>query len=270
MKLRNIFTAILIASAACLVSCNNLMDKAMQAVMESAFNHDYQDSEKWGKVVTLDLPTLGFHEIELGGAIRLEYTQDSTYSVQVYGNEKAIEAYSISSEDDELEASLKDGNGSVNQNTPAITLRITAPFLTEIQAMGASEVIFMDSVNQDKELNVNISGAGKVNFERLKTKELDMIINGAGEVHVNDLCCVEDVKINLSGAANINSRIECRKLELKMSGAGNGKLDINCQQARVSASGAANVTLSGECSDYEYTSARSSTVKDDDLRTGKE
>ena len=271
MQTKNIFLALmLIASAACLVSCDKIMNKAMEAMMESAFNHDYQDSEKWGNVVTLELPALAFHEVELSGAVRLEYTQDSTYSVQVYGNEKAIEAYSITSEDDELEASLKDGSGSVNKNTPAITLRLTAPFLTEIKAMGASEVIFMDSVNQDKELDVNLSGAGKVDFKGLKTKELDMTISGAGEVHMNDLSCVKDVEINLSGAANIDSRIECRKLKLKMNGAGGGKLDIHCQQARVSASGAANVTLSGECSDYSYTSVGSSTVKHDDLKTGKE
>ena len=82
MKLRNIFTAILIVSSACLVSCDQMMNKAMQAVMETAFNHDYQDSEKWGEVVTVDLPTVGFNEVELNGAIRLEYTQDSIYSVK--------------------------------------------------------------------------------------------------------------------------------------------------------------------------------------------
>ena len=270
MKLRKIFTAIIIASSACLVSCNNLMDKAMKAVLESAFNHDYQDSEKWGKVVTHDLPVHAFHEVELSGAVRLEYTQDSIYSVQVYGNEKAIKAYSISSEDQELEASLKNNNGSVNQNTPAITLRVTAPFLTEVKGMGASEIIFMDSITQDKELDVNISGAGKVNLGSLKTKEVDMTISGAGEVQMSDLTCDEDVEINLSGAANIDGRIECRKLKLKMSGAGDGKFDIHCQQARVSASGAANVTLSGECSDYAHTNVGSSTVKDDNLKIGRE
>ena len=268
MKPRNIFAAVLIASAACLVSCNQMMDKAMQAMMESAFNHDYQDSEKWGKVVTHDLPVVAFDEVELNGAIRLEYTQDSTYSVQVYGNEKAIEAYSISTEDDELDVSLKEGSGSVNKNTPAITLRITAPFLTEIQAMGASEVIFMDSVAQDKGLDINISGAGKVNLGKFKAKELDMTISGAGEVNMNSLNCQEDVEIKLNGAANIDGRIACRKLKLQMGGAGNGKLDIHCQRARVLASGAANITLSGECADYVYTSVNSSSVKDDDLKIG--
>ncbi|MBR5052703.1 MAG: DUF2807 domain-containing protein [Bacteroidaceae bacterium] len=270
MKTRNIFTAILIASAPCLVSCDKVMNKAMEAMMESAFNHDYQDSEKWGKVVTVDLPVLAFDEVELSGAVRLEYTQDSIYSVQVYGNEKAIEAYSISSEDQELEVSLKEGRGSVNRNTPAITLRVTAPFLTEVKGMGASDVIFMDSIVQDKELDVNISGAGKLNLGQFKAKELDLTISGAGEVKMDDFSCIEDVEIELSGAANIDGRVECRKLKLKMSGAGDGKLDIHCQQARVSASGAANVALSGECSDFAYTAVGSSTVKKDDLKIGKE
>ena len=270
MKLRNISTAIIIASTTCLVSCNNLMDKAMHAVMENAFNHDYKDSEKWGKVVTVDLPAFSFHEIELSGAVRLEYTQDSTCSVQVYGNEKAIKAYSITSEDEELEVSLKSGSSSVNSNTPAITLRVTAPFLTEVKGMGASDVVFMDSVVQDKELDVNISGAGKLNLGLLKTKELDLTISGAGEVKMDDLSCIEDVEIELSGAANIDGRVECRKLKLKMNGAGDSKLDIHCQQARVSASGSANITLSGECSDFAYTAVGSSTVKKDDLKMGKE
>ena len=270
MKLRNIFTAILVAGISCLVSCDKMVNKAVQTIMESAFNHDYEDSEKWGKVITVDLPTLGFNEVELSGAVRLEYTQDSTYSVQVYGNEKAIEAYTISSEDDELEASLKENNGSVNKNTPAITLRITAPFLTEIQAMGASEVVFVDSVIQDKELDVNISGAGKLNLGEFKAKELDMTISGAGDVHMNDVSCTENVELTLNGAANIDGKIDCQKLKLKMSGAGYGKLDINCKQARVSASGAANVTLSGECSDYTHTNVGSSTIKDDELKIGKE
>ena len=268
MKLRNIFTAILIAGTTCLVSCDKIVNKAMEAMMESAFDYNYQDSEKWGKVVTIDLPTLNFQEVELSGAVRLEYTQDSIYSLQVYGNEKAINAYSISSEDGELEASLKDGTGTVNKNTPAITIRISAPFLTEIKAMGASEVIFKDRVTQDKELDVNISGAGKVNLGTLKAKELDMTLSGAGEVKMDALSCTEEVELNMSGAANIDGKIDCRKLKLKMSGAGDGKLDIHCQQARVTASGAANVILSGQCNDFAHTAVGSSTVKKDDLKIG--
>lgn len=250
MKLRNIISAIIIASSACLVSCDKMVEKGMQAMMESVSNHDYQDSEKWGKVVAIDIPTVGFNEIDLSGAVRLEYKQDSIYSVQVYGNEKAIEAYTITSEDDELVASLKEGTGSINKNTPAITLRITAPFITEIQASGASDIILKDSISQDKELDINIGGAGNVKMD--------------------NLCLTENLEVITTGAANLVGRVECRKLKLKMSGAGSGNLDINSKQARLTLSGAVNVTVSGECHDFAYAATGSSSVKKEGLNKGEE
>lgn len=250
MKLCNIISAIIIASSACLVSCDKMVEKGMQAMMESVSNHDYQDSEKWGKVVTIDILTVGFNEIDLSGAVRLEYKQDSIYSVQVYGNEKAIEAYTITSEDDELVASLKEGTGSINKNTPAITLRITAPFITEIQASGATDIILKDSISQDKELDINIGGAGNVKMD--------------------NLCLTENLEVITTGAANLVGRVECRKLKLKMSGAGSGNLDINSKQARLTLSGAVNVTVSGECHDFAYAATGSSSVKKEGLNKGEE
>ena len=250
MKLRNIISAIIIASSACLVSCDKMVEKGMQAMMESVSNHDYQDSEKWGKVVTIDIPTVGFNEIDLSGAVRLEYKQDSIYSVQVYGNEKAIEAYTITSEDNELVASLKEGTGTINKNTPAITLRITAPFITEIQASGATDIILKDIISQDKELDINIGGAGNVKMD--------------------NLCLTENLEVITTGAANLEGRVECRKLKLKMSGAGSGNLDINSKQARLTLSGAVNVTVSGECHDFAYAATGSSSVKKEGLNKGEE
>ena len=250
MKLRNIISATLIAGTSCLVSCDKMADKAMQAMMESVSNHDYKDSEKWGKVVTLDIPTLDFQEVELSGAIRLEYKQDSIYSVQVYGNEKAIDAYSITSEEEELVASLKEGTGTINKNTPAITLRITAPFIKEIQASGASDIILKDSIAQDKELDINIGGAGNVKMD--------------------NLCLTENLEVITTGAANLEGRVECRKLKLKMSGAGSGNLDIHSMQARLTLSGAVNVTVKGECHDFAYAATGSSSVKKEGLNKGEE
>ena len=250
MKLRNIISAIIIASSACLVSCDKMVEKGMQAMMESVSNHDYLDSEKWGKVVTVDIPTVGFNEIDLSGAVRLEYKQDSIYSVQVYGNEKAIEAYTITSEDEELVASLKEGTGTINKNTPAITLRITAPFITEIQASGATDIILKDSISQDKELDINIGGAGNVKMD--------------------NLCLTENLEVITTGAANLEGRVECRKLKLKMSGAGSGNLDIHSMQARLTLSGAVNVTVKGECHDFAYAATGSSSVKKEGLNKGEE
>ena len=170
--------------------------------------------------------------------------------MQVYGNEKAIDAYSITSEEEELVASLKEGTGTINKNTPAITLRITAPFITEIQASGASDIILKDSIAQDKELDINIGGAGNVKMD--------------------NLFLTENLEVITTGAANLEGRVECHKLKLKMSGAGNAKLDIHCKQARLSLSGAVNVAVSGECHDFGYIATGSSSVKKDDLNKDEE
>ena len=83
MKAKHILSALaLIAATALTSSCNQLVDKALQAAME-AVNHDYQDSEKWGNVTTLSIPALAFQQVELSAAIRLEYTQDRPSSTQV-------------------------------------------------------------------------------------------------------------------------------------------------------------------------------------------
>ena len=112
--------------------------------------------------------------------------------------------------------------------------------------MGACDINLIDSIAQDK--------------------ELDITLNGAGNVKTDNLRLTEDVEIVTSGVANLEGSVACRKLKLKMSGAGNGNLDIHAKQARLSLSGAVNVTLSGECHNISYTATGSSTVKKDNLK----
>ena len=216
MKLRNIIAATFIAGTSCFVSCDKMVDKAMQAMIESVSNHDYQDSEKWGKVVTVDLPTLAFHEVETSGAIRLEYTQDSTYSVQVYGNEKAIEAYTITSEDEELVASLKEGTGTINK----------------------------DSISQDKELDINIGGAGNVKMDNLSlTENLEVITTGAANLEGRVEC--HKLKLKMSGAGSGNLDIHSKQARLTLSGAVNVTVKGECHDFAYAATGSSSVKKEG-------------------------
>lgn len=268
MKLRNIISAIIIASSACLVSCDKMMDKAMQAVMESASNHDYQDSEKWGKVTTVDLPVLTFNEAEIEGAVRLEYTQDNIFSLKVYGNEKAINAYSVKFDDNELEVILKEGVDHVNRNTPAITVRITAPTLTDIKGSGVSEVVFMNSVVQEEGMDISLGGVGKLSIGSLRVPELDLSISGAGEANLADVTTTGKMELRVEGAAKLKGKAVAQKLELKLMGAASGTLDIHSRKTSVVASGASYLTLTGETESLEMNSAESSSVKKDGLKVG--
>ncbi len=270
MKTNNIITALaLIAASAFTTSCDKVMNKALEAAMET-INHDYQDSEKWGKVTTTDLPVLAFQEVEVSGAVRLEYTQDSVFSLQVYGNEKAVKAYSIKVDDDELEVTQKDGNGKVNSNTPAITIRISAPYLSEIKGSGASEVVIMNDVSQQQDLDISLTGVGKLTAGVLRLPELDVTISGAGEANLGDIATTGDTELRMEGAAKLNGKVAADKLELKLMGAAKGKLDIHAQKTSVVASGASGLTLTGETQSLDLNSAGASSVNKDALKVGSE
>ena len=268
MKAKHTLAALaLIAASALTTSCEKLVDKAFQAAMES-INHEYLDSEKWGKVTTFDLPALAFQEVELNGAVRLEYTQDSIYSIQVYGNEKAIKAYSVNVDDEELEVTLKDGNGKIDKDTPAITIRISAPYLTEINGSGASEVAYINNVAQEEELEVRLAGLGKVSFGELKARELGLTVSGAGEADMGNVVITDDVELHVEGAAHLSGKLTAKELELKLMGAASGTLDIHTQRADVNCSGASDLTLTGQTGSLELNSGGASSVKKDGLKVG--
>ncbi|MBP3711498.1 MAG: DUF2807 domain-containing protein [Bacteroidaceae bacterium] len=268
MKTKNILTALaLIAASALTTSCEKLVNNALEAAMETV-NHNYQDSEKWGKVKTTDLPVLAFHEVELSGAVRLEYTQDSIFSLQVYGNEKAIEAYSIKVDDEELEVTQKDGSGKVNSDTPAITIRISAPYLSEIKGSGASEVIYMSDVTQQQDLDISLAGVGKLTMATLRTQELDITISGAGEANLGNVTAAGDMELRVEGAAKLDGKVAAEKLELKLMGAASGTLDIQTQKTDVVASGASDLTLTGETQTLDLNSAGAASVHKDALKVG--
>ena len=257
----------LIAASALTASCEKLVDKAFQTAMES-INHEYQDSEKWGKVTTIDLPALAFQEVELNGAVRLEYTQDSICSIQVYGGEKAIKAYSINVDDEELEVTLKDVSGKIDKNTPAITVRIAAPYLTEINGSGASEVAYINNVVQEEELEVKLTGLGKASFGELKARELGVTISGAGEVSMTNVVITDDVELRVEGAAHLSGKLTAKELEMKLMGAASGTLDIHTQKADVNCSGASDLTLTGQTGSLELNSGGASSLKKDGLKVG--
>ena len=269
MKRKQILLAVtLLAAAALTTSCGKFLDKAMRAAMES-ISHDYQDSEKWGKVVSLDMPALPFHKVEISGAVRVEYRQDSIYSVQVYGNEKAIEAYAVSVDDEEIEASWKDNSGHVDADTPAITLRITAPNLSKIKGTGASEVDFQGDVRTDDEMELSFSGLAQVSIPSLDAKSLDLNIAGAGEVSLGDIRCTEEVEMEISGAGGIVGKIACPRLEVKLAGAATASLDIHTQKTKLSAPGASSITLAGETETLVVVSSGASSVDKQNLKVSR-
>ena len=266
MKTKHILSAlILLAGTSVATSCQKLINNAMQKMADTSNTFRYEDSDTRGKVVTKELPTMDFHEVELNGAVRVEYTQQNSFSLAVHGNEKAIEAYTITEDDGELHVTLKDFGGHVNADTPAITLRIAAPSLSEIKGSGITEIEFADSVRLADELDINFGGVANFRVARLEAKELDLNVSGAGIISLGDLRCQDDAEIHIEGVGSVNGKVTCGKLKLRADGSVSGKLELDTSKTSVSSFGSSHITLTGKTEYIRQEFAGASVVSTDSL-----
>lgn len=248
-----LFIATLAALSLC--GCNfssKIKDMTSLAKEEMKAQHEYRDSEKWGKVVEKDINITDFSSIQIGGAVDIVFTQGDSCSVRALGNEKAIENYQFFLNDNELVVNLEGfswekGNKNITQDTPAITVFITAPSLNGITLYGAGDISVADSLSQTENLSIDVYGAGDINLKFVSINNLAINISGAGDVSIKDATCLGNAKFSVQGAGDIDSKVKCANAAVSVKGAGDVDLDVECNELTAECLGAGDIKLKGEC-----------------------
>lgn len=252
-----------------LSSCEKIVKKSLEAIMENVVNHDYEDSEKWGKVITTPLNLGDFKTIDVEGAVRVVFTQDTVCHVTAYGNEKAIEKYDVTVEEGELNVTLKDFSGKINRNTPPMTIYVSAPTLKKLEVSGAGDVDLENKIVQAESLSIKVRGAGDIDIESLEVKDLDLEISGAGDVDIKWMKA-EDVSMEISGAGDLNGTLIARDIESEVSGAGDIDMNVDCRKVKANVKGAGDIKLTGKCKILQKSSGKASTVNVEGLEIVEE
>ena len=248
--------------ASCQQAVRAIVDKAMEQVMD----YDYEDSEKWGPVVTRDLQLGDFTRLHSHGSVRLEVTQDTVCRLQVYGNEKSIEAYTIKVEDGTLNAEHKGNNDQITKNTPRITLLVSLPLLEYIHVHGAGNIDLKNPMRQNTPLRIEVSGAGDIDIEDLEVPSLQVAVSGAGDIDIERAKCERDVTLSVSGAGDMDVNVECQNLDATVSGAGDMELTVLCDVLNATVSGAGDMELKGQTRKLIKSAGRATTVDIDELK----
>ena len=270
MKTKRLYLlAVSVAAMFSLSSCEQMVKKGLQAMMENVVNHDYKDSEKWGKVITVPLNLGEFKSIDVTGTVRVVYTQDTVCHVTAYGNEKAIEKYDVIVEDGDLTVTLKDFSGKINRNTPAMTVYVSAPTLKKLEVSGAGDVDLENKVVQAESLSIKVKGAGDIDIDSLEVKDLDLEISGAGDVDINWMKA-EDVSMEISGAGDLNGTLIARDIEAEVSGAGDIDLNVDCRKVKADVKGAGDIILTGKCKILQKSSGKASNLDVEGLEIAEE
>lgn len=245
MKHRFFPFSFLLAFTAVFSSCNKVAQTMAKLAVKNVMSFDYKDSEEWGSVVTRDLDLPAFHAIDATGAINVILVQDSTSSVQVCGNEKCIDSYTIEVHRGELNVKLKEDCGNINKNTPSITLRVTSPVMNEVDFSGASDFHIQGSMVQSSEMDITVSGAGKVVVDTLFVSDLEMKLSGAADISIAKAVVEEDAEFEINGAGNLTANIFSKFLRIELNGAGKAVLTGECERLVADQNAASDVDFSG-------------------------
>ena len=247
MKTRRFFLSAVLLSAVAFTftSCSELAKKmAMKAVNEST--EFEKDTVQWGRVVEQDLDLPTFTAIDAKGAVRIVFTQDSVFSVRARANEKCLQAYQFEVRENELKVQAKDAasRNNVNKHTPAVTLFISAPSLSDIEIAGAGKLEFTGTIIQDGSLDIEMAGAGDVSIEDLTAESLNIEFSGAGKCNIAKATAREDIEIEVNGAGDVNANVFCQDLTVELNGAGNAVVSGKCKSFAYEENGASKIDFS--------------------------
>lgn len=260
MKTKALILLALVAMS--MTSCKNaIREISEQAKQEFKRSHEYRDSEKWGKVVEKEIgdENITFDNLQIDGNVEVIFTQDSTYSIKVYGNEKAIDEYQFSTNNNDdgtitevvtlkgFEWNATKENHNITKDTPAITVYVTAPSLTGITVYGAGDISIDEALSQKKPFRLEVNGAGDFDAEEMDVESFTASINGAGDIDIKEIKCKYNAEFVINGAGDLDAKVKCENAKLEVNGAGDVDLNIKCNVLTASCNGTGDIKLKGEC-----------------------
>lgn len=173
-----------------------------------------------GNIVTTEHSVSSFRVVEVRGAIDVHVSQGDFRPVRVETDENLQEYIEVSERGEKLQVHTKRGFNL--KPTQKVKVYLTAPAYSKLDVSGACNIIGDGRLSQQKEIGLEVSGAGDIRMD------VD----------------APEVSAKISGSGNVNMSGETRKFKLRISGAGDAKCyDLRSERTDVAISGAGNAEV---------------------------
>lgn len=158
------------------------------------------------------------------------------FSLVIEGNKNII---------DDIETEVKGGrliikieNWRMSFNGEKVTVNITMPRIEGLSVSGSGKAQIMDPVQADN-LDLSVSGSGKLVTAALNVDKLGCGISGSGDIILGSGGSVDDGEISISGSGSFSGEdVEIDHLDISISGSGNCLCKVgDTLEAGVSGSG---------------------------------
>jgi len=129
-------------------------------------------------------------------------------------------------------------------NTDKVRVNISMPILEGIDLTGSGNVV-VDDQFRGNQLDLSISGSGKILIDAPDYQKLDCSIAGSGDCIIQKKGKINDAAVHISGSGNFTAeKSEISKMEVNISGSGNCSAAVN-QLLEVNISGSGKVIYYG-------------------------
>ena len=194
-----------------------------------------------GRKVTKQLKSLPyFNKIVLDGALDVEFSQASRGGVAIKGRKSIVENVKVKVKNQTLYLSLDEKDWFRVDHSEKADIYVSSPDLISVVMRGAGDFEAKNLLDTDT-LNVELNGAGNIDFDRIVCDEAYLIVKGAGNLEVDKLTA-NRTKIAMLGVGNADVEfVNAGHVDCLLSGVGNIDLEGTVKSLSKNVRGTGNI-----------------------------
>lgn len=194
-----------------------------------------------GRKVTKKLKSLPyFNKVVLDGALDVEFSQASRGGVAIKGRKSIVENVKVKVKNQTLYLSLDEKDWFRVDRSEKADIYVSSPDLISVVMRGAGDFEAKNLLDTDT-LNVELNGAGNIDFDRIVCDEAYLIVKGAGNLEVDKLTA-NRTKIAMLGVGNADVEFKnAGHVDCLLSGVGNIDLEGTVKSLSKNVRGTGNI-----------------------------
>lgn len=177
----------------------------------------------------------GFSEIDMAIEGRLYYTQDQTYKVIIDASQDDLEIIETEVNNGILKIKAKN---CWTCNFKDVNIYVSSPDMNGLRISGSGSIYAENDIQTD-DLELKISGSGKINLKGLQANKVYAAISGSGDVKIDDGGNTKDFEAKISGSGSIGAgNMQANNVDARISGSGSCTVHaVDMITAKISGSG---------------------------------
>ena len=169
-----------------------------------------------GNVISKSFDFKDFDQIVINGHADVDFTQSSTWDVTVRTQENVLAWLDYKVEGTTLVIEAKDRR-DIRAKTYEIAIQ--APELKKLTVNGATD-FNVKGLRMDGDLDVQVNGAGDLDFDSITCNSLSIEVNGAADANLTSVDILKKLKVQVNGAGDVDITGNAMNVSLEVNGAG--------------------------------------------------